>query len=115
MKILFVYNADKGLMNRLFDIGHKLIRPETYSCQLCSITHDLLREKNEWTQYRNLSNHELEFLHRDEFLKKYPANVGQTFPVILKTIEDNQIEVLISTEAINQISSIEELIQCLPK
>ena len=115
MKIVFVYNADKGLMNRLFDIGHKLIRPETYSCQLCSITHDLLREKNEWTQYRNLSNHELEFLHKDEFQEHYQPKRPLTFPIILKTMENNQIEVLVSTEEINQITSIEELIQRLPK
>ncbi len=30
MKIVFVYNANSGLMNTVLDIGHKIISPDTY-------------------------------------------------------------------------------------
>ena len=31
-KIIFVYNADSGLVNGLIDWAHKIVSPETYSC-----------------------------------------------------------------------------------
>ena len=35
MKLIFVYNADSGPISGLFDIGHKIISPGSYSCGLC--------------------------------------------------------------------------------
>ena len=32
MKLIFVYNAESGKLNTLFDIAHKVIKPETYKC-----------------------------------------------------------------------------------
>ncbi len=114
MKILFVYNADSGRVNTWLDIGHKLLSPQTYSCNLCSITHGVFAEREEWKSYRESSELELEFLHRDEFEAKYPDAVQNSYPVILKG-EDNGLEVIASTEQINAIASIEELIGLLPK
>ncbi len=37
--LLFVYNADSGLVAGLFDSAHKLLSPSTYQCQLCTLTH----------------------------------------------------------------------------
>ncbi|MCI5227455.1 MAG: GTPase [Candidatus Electrothrix sp. AX2] len=122
MKIIFVYNAESGPINTLLDIGHKFLRPDTYSCALCSLTHGVLREKEAWQQYRAATEHELEFLHKDEFEEKYGKRAGQTYPVILRSSasedlnEDlnKDLEVLLATEEINALAGLEELMRRLP-
>ncbi len=115
MKIIFIYNADSGLVNTWLDIGHKIISPNTYSCNLCSIKHGIFSEKTEWSNYRESSSHNLEFLHKDEFQTKYQPKMKLAFPAVLKYKENNEFDVLISTEEINNIKSIKELIEKLQK
>lgn len=110
MKITFVYNADSGKINTLLDIGHKILRPDTYSCNLCSLTHGVFSEKEEWRQYREATQHELEFLHKDEFEEKYGKDKGYTYPVVLKADDDASFEVPLTTEEINAPSGLEELV-----
>jgi len=114
MKITFVYNAESGKINTLLDIGHKILRPDTYSCNLCSLTHGVFSEKEEWRQYREATQHELEFLHKDEFEEKYGKDTGYTYPVVLKVHDNASFEVLLATEEINALSGLEELVSKLP-
>ena len=115
MKIIFVYNADSGRINTLLDIGHKLLRPDTYACNLCSLTHGVFKEKEEWRTYREASPHELEFLHKDEFEEKYEYK-GGTYPVILEADDEGKnFKVLLPTEEINALSGLEDLMSRLPK
>ncbi len=107
MKLIFVYNADSGLINTLIDIGHKAISPTTYQCNLCSLTFGLVSEHKQWKQFREESNTEMEFLHRDEFEQKYARQFD--YPVILK--EDNDLNVAISQAELNQIKTLDELIE----
>ena len=106
MKLIFVYNADSGLMNTLIDIGHKVISPQTYQCNLCDLTFGLFSEHKQWKQFREASNTEMEFLHRDEFEQKYARQFE--YPVILK--EDENLSVAISSAELNQIQTLDELI-----
>ena len=41
--LLFVYNADGGVVERTLDYLHKLTSPATYSCSLCALTYGALR------------------------------------------------------------------------
>lgn len=111
MKIIFVYNANSGLMNTVLDIGHKIVSPETYSCNLCDITYGILKEKEEWKTFRESSNHELEFLHKDEFEKKYQQ--VRDYPIILTSNKNNQLDELINKDELNKIQNAEELIDKL--
>ena len=106
MKLIFVYNADSGLMNTLMDIGHKAISPQTYECNLCGLTFGLVSEHKQWKKFREASNTEMEFLHRDEFEQKY--NQKFEYPVILK--EDNEISVMIDKAELNEIKTLDQLI-----
>lgn len=105
--LIFVYNADSGLFNTMSDIAHKMFSPDTYSCQLCAITHGLLSEKQEWRAFIEKLGAEVEFLHRDEFEKKYQQSVHE-YPVILQQ-QGQAISTLISTPAINECKSIDDL------
>ena len=107
MKLIFVYNADSGLMNTLLDIGHKALNPETYQCNLCSLTHGIISEHQEWKKFRQKSAVEMRFLHRDEFEREYHKKLD--YPVVLR--EDNDLEVLISQTELNEISTLDNLIQ----
>ena len=106
MKLIFVYNADSGLMNSLLDIGHKAISPQTYDCNLCGLTFGLLSEHKQWKQFRQASDTEMEFLHRDEFEQKYDRQFE--YPVILK--QDEDLSVMISKTELNEIKTLDELI-----
>ncbi len=106
MKLVFVYNADSGFINTLIDIGHKAISPQTYECNLCGLTFGLIGEHKQWKKFREESNKEMEFLHRDEFEQKYARKFE--YPVILK--ENNDLSVMISQAELNEIQTLDELI-----
>ncbi len=139
MKLIFVYNADSGLINTLIDIGHKALSPQTYQCNLCGLTFGLVSEHKQWKQFREESSKEMEFLHRDEFEQKYArkleregcrrsaerpcgiynpqrnalrgiSNHAVEYPVILKK-ENNDLSVVITPTELNQIKTLDELIE----
>ena len=109
MKLIFVYNADSGMMNTVKDIGHKLLSPATYDCFLCSLTHGAFRENPEWKAFRNTAHCEMVFLHRDEFEKQY--NRTMEYPVVLK--ESNELEVAISKDQLSSFSALNHLIEAV--
>lgn len=107
MKLLFVYNADAGPINELRDALHKLLSPETYACELCTLTYGPVREKRAWKAFQRRSAHEMEFYHRNEFEAEY--GVSFTYPVVLAE-EDGQLEPVLTKEQMAQMTSVEELI-----
>lgn len=109
MKLIFVYNADSGLLNKLMDIGHKIVNPETYSCNLCNLTFGNFSENQKWKEFRENSEIEMEFLHRNEFEKKYSMKIP--CPVILKGT--NQPEVVLPKEKLEEMKSLDELIDAV--
>jgi hypothetical protein len=106
MKLIFVYNADSGLVNTLMDIGHKAISPQTYECNLCDLTFGMFKENKKWKEFRKESDTEMEFLHRDEFEQKYGKKFD--YPLILK--QDDELSVMIPQAELNQIQTLDELI-----
>ncbi len=107
MKLVFVYNADSGMLNTVMDISHKLFRPQTYDCFLCSLTHDTFRENSEWKAFRSSSVTEMVFLHRDEFEEKY--NRKAEYPIIFQE-KDDTLETVISRDTLASYSSLSDLI-----
>jgi len=106
MSIIFVYNADSGLLSGLFDIGHKILSPSTYSCNLCKLTFETLTENRKWREFRESVTVEMEFLHRDQFEKKYDLKFD--YPVVLR--KNNNIEVILSKEEIDRFENLDDLI-----
>jgi len=110
-QLVFVYNADSGMFNTLTDIAHKVFSPQTYECNLCAISHSYFTERDEWKNFISNLGAECEFLHRDEFLKKYSSNEKQ-FPVIFELL-DSELHLRLSSEAINACQSMEDLKQAI--
>ncbi len=109
MKLLFVYNARSGTLNALFDIGHKIVSPESYECNLCKITHGNFKERYVWKKFRETSDSDLTFLHKDEFEKQYEGEYS--YPIVLKL--NGEPSVFISTQELNEISKPEALIELI--
>lgn len=109
MKLIFVYNADTGLFNSLTDWTHKVISPSTYECNLCALTHGNFGIKKEWREFIEGIDMEKEFLHRDEFIRKYGARFKNA-PCILMG-SGNNISEVISNDEINNCKTLDELKQ----
>ncbi len=111
MKLIFVYNASSGKLNTLFDIAHKIIKPETYQCSLCALTHNALTEKKIWSKFKENTDFELNFLHKDEFEKEY--EMSYEYPVILE--QTDSLKPVIKAKEINMLQNVEELIEQIEK
>jgi hypothetical protein len=110
-RLLFVYNADSGLLNMLKDWTHKIVSPSTYDCRLCALTYGNTGMYKKWNQFiSNLSLSTL-FLHRDEFHQRYPDLKAISLPCVLIDRNDDQsVKVLLDAQTINQQETLDQLI-----
>ena len=106
MTLIFVYNANSGKLNTLFDIAHKVIKPETYQCSLCTLTHGNFSEKQIWKKFREDSGIDMQFFHKDEFEKKYDCEFE--YPVVLKDTQPLTIQ--FDAKSLNDLPDLESLI-----
>ncbi len=106
-KILFVYNADAGMINSIKDFFKKAINPEEYQCNLCGLTYGNFAMKNEWKQFVNQLPYPSEFLHRDEFLEKYAVD-DPKFPCAYFK-RNNELKLLIPEAEMSKVPSLEAL------
>ena len=116
-KLVFVYNADSGFMNGMFDFFHKMMKPSTYSCDLCTITHNHTGMRKAWRSYLKSLNIEKDYLHKDEFRKLYPEHSQTELPAIFLLKED--LKMIISSEELkdadlSQLTSMlkEKIVSC---
>lgn len=110
MKLIFVYNANSGVLNALVDAVHKMVSPETYSCELCALTYGAVGERKAWRQYRKRSAHEMVFLHKDEFEEGYGQRF--TYPLVLCD-DDGRLTPLITKRDFQEMDTLDELLDWL--
>lgn len=112
MKLLFVYNANSGAINAVLDSFHKIASPETYDCRLCAITFGNFSENKIWKDFREASEVEMTFYHKDEFLKQFRSKwlPKYDFPIILLE-ENNELHVFMSSKDFNTLENAESLIE----
>lgn len=110
--LLFVYNANSGKRNALMDSMHKVFSPQTYDCKLCELTFGVVSENRTWKKFRQETDQEMVFLHKDEFAKKYKSKFGHkfSFPIVL-TEGGNGLDVLIAKEELNQLKTVQSLVR----
>jgi hypothetical protein len=105
--LIFVYNANGGLFNTLADVAHKIFSPETYSCNLCALTHGNLGMRREWKQFVESLGRPAEFLHADELKASYGIE-GIRLPAVF-TREAGGLRELIGAKEINSCRTMSEL------
>jgi len=111
MKLVFVYNADSGMFNTLTDIAHKLMSPGTYKCNLCSLTHGYFTAREEWMTFLDDLGADIEFLHRDEYINRYP-NSEIEFPAIFVNSCD-ELKLWVDKNVINEMTSTDILMEMI--
>ncbi len=108
--LIFVYNAKSDVWNKSIDFAHKIISPSTYSCNLCSLTHDNFSERKNWRDFREKSEAGFEFVYKDKFLKEYGKSFGEDFPMIFEQI-GGELCLLFDSSSIKSMASTEQLIK----
>jgi hypothetical protein len=105
--LVFVYNAESGLLNTLTDMAHKAFSPRTYRCNLCALTHTTFGMRKSWKRFLETLDHPLEFLHRDELKHQYGI-AGVQLPAIFTKV-GSRLEILVGADSINKSLTIDEL------
>ncbi|UCH57020.1 MAG: hypothetical protein JSV18_06690 [Candidatus Bathyarchaeota archaeon] len=109
--LIFVYNADSGLLNAINDGILKIVSPSTYQCRLCSLTFGVVQMKSRWKQFIESLNVPAEFLHRDEFNERYGLPDAEFPSVYIR--RGDEMSVLISKEEMENTDSLEGLMEML--
>ena len=108
-RLIFVYNADAGILNGLKDMVHKAVSPDTYSCALCAITYDFTGMRKDWKQAVRALPLPSEFLHRDEFVQAFPARRREALPAAFRADAAGQLTTFITAAEMKTLT-LDELI-----
>ncbi|OUR89457.1 hypothetical protein A9Q81_21645 [Gammaproteobacteria bacterium 42_54_T18] len=114
--LVFVYNADSGMLNLMKDIAHKLLSPATYPCSLCDLTYSAFGERRSWIRFRKALPVSQQYLHIDEFVSQYSGVTSAAqldtiqYPVIFRLrdnveSEDNALELVATKQQIDACES----------
>jgi len=106
-KLIFIYNANSGLVNTVKDFWHKALRPSTYNCNLCQTTFGVFGAKKEWKSFINDLGIDSEFLHKDEFLEKY--NIEDAKYPSAYIVKNGNLSIFITQEEMNKVATLEEM------
>ncbi|MFD2611177.1 hypothetical protein [Paenibacillus gansuensis] len=104
-RLIFVYNANSGMLNGLLDSIHKIVSPDTYPCSLCSLTYGYAGMRKEWRSFIQELPVEAAFLHLDELPSHLPP---AEYPCAFLQ-DGDRARLLISAGELNACTSIEEL------
>ncbi len=104
--LIFVYNANSGMLNGMWHSAHKLLSPSTYECSLCAITHGNFGPHKAWSEFLEQLDYPMEFLHKDELKEQYNYEVA--LPAILQS-NNQQLTPFITAETLNAVKTLEEL------
>ena len=81
-RLIFVYNADEGVVAGLLDLVHKTVSPSTYQCSLCGVTYGPLGMKRRWRDWLKALPMEAVFYHRPDFRAAYPGLAAAPLPLV---------------------------------
>ncbi|MCB0397111.1 MAG: GTPase [Flavobacteriales bacterium] len=107
-ELIFIYNADSGFFDRLADIALKAFSPSTYPCTLCKVTHGVAGMHGTWKSFLAELPVEKKFLYKDEVRAAGISYEGE-FPVILGRDHHDEVHVVVSSDTLNNITSMNDL------
>ncbi len=107
--LIFVFNADSDTISTIKDFFHKMVKPSTYSCNLCAVSYGRFGMKKEWTEYVSDLEEKVDvkFFHKDEFQESYSLPDAK-YPCAY-FLKNNTIKLFISQEEMNTLNTVEEL------
>ena len=108
MKLVFVYNANAGIMAGIIDSIHKTVSPATYPCSLCAITYGVVRMNPKWKAWLKAKAFESQFYHRPDFRAAHP-DVVVDLPAVLVDL-DGALTPLIKADEFADAPTVDALI-----
>jgi len=109
-RLVFVYNADSGLLNAAKDIWHRVTSPSTYPCALCKLTYGTTGMDKRWRQFVESLDVPVEFLHRDELTARPEITAdGVELPVGL-LMRDGATQVVVTAADMRDAPTLDDLI-----
>ncbi len=108
-RLIFVYNADGGVMNAVKDAVHKMAAPATYPCSLCALTYGWVSMHSDWRRFLSSLPHTKVFHHRDDFSLAFP-DLSPALPVVMLAEGTTPPRVLISADELDAMPDLASLI-----
>lgn len=111
MKLIFVYNAEAGLLRGLMDSVHKTLSPSTYPCDLCAITYGAFTMDKDWRRWIKALPMPTHFYHRADFKAAWP-DVTVSLPVIM--LEQNSVlTTIVAANEFSKAKTVNDLVAML--
>ena len=110
--LLFVYNANAGLIAGVIDSVHKTLSPATYPCSLCAVTYGAMSMRPEWRRWLQAQPWTAVFHHRPDFRAAWPEFADLALPAILRR-DAAQLTLLIGAEEMQRLTDIPALIAAI--
>ena len=110
--LVFVYNANSGVLNALADLVHKTVSPSTYPCKLCDITYGVTGMRRAWASFIKQADFKSVFTYRDLLPIHYPQILVGELPAIF-LVEDLRAKEVISANEFIPLEDIPSLISLL--
>lgn len=111
-RLIFVYNANAGIVAGIMDSIHKTVSPATYECSLCAITYGAFAMDRRWKAWVKALPYAVVFHHRPDFRAAFPDAANVALPAILRE-RGGALETLLGPNDIAAAGSVDALIAAL--
>ena len=98
------------LLNEFLDFAHKIVSPGTYNCNLCAISYGNFSMKKKWSDYISSLPVKTTFTYKDK-VSEYGYDSIKLPSIIFQ--DKSKSKVIISSEEINKLKKIDQLINIL--
>lgn len=111
-ELIFIYNANGGIGDMVFDYFHKMFSPPTYPCSLCFITYGRygVKNKTKWKKFLKSLQYKVALLHKDEFQALFPDIEMAPLPAVYLR-DGNNLSLLISSEKMDACENLDDLMR----
>ena len=111
-ELIFIHNARSGVTNAFIDWAHKIISPNTYKCNLCSITYNNLGKEKKWSDFLKNVNVKSSFYYVDH-LKGLDFVTDSIILPCIFIKKNDEYKLIIDSNDLNKLKNIDELINRL--
>lgn len=106
--LIFIYNADGGVLDALGDMVHKIVSPATYPCSLCALTYSPVAMRGAWRRFLKRLGLPTLFLYRDEFRGELDRR-DLALPAVLLGGDGEQPEIFVSAQELAALPDLAAL------
>lgn len=106
--LIFIYNADGGVLDALGDMVHKIVSPATYPCSLCALTYGPVATRGAWRRFLKRLGLPTLFLYRDEFRGELDRR-NLALPAVLLGSDGDQPEIFVSARELAALPDLAAL------